>query len=65
MIAELLPRLLDHAYVPEPAPEAVSVVLPPEQIVSVPEMEALGRLLTVTVEVSVSVQPFPSVTVTV
>lgn len=61
----LLPRLLDQAYVPAPAPEAVNVVLPPLQIVVVPVMAAVGSVLTVTVAVSVSVQPLPSVTVTV
>jgi hypothetical protein len=53
----------DQAY--PGAPAAVSVVLAPLHIVVVPPMEAVGRLFTVTVEVSVSVQPLPSVTVTV
>jgi hypothetical protein len=60
---ELLPRLSDHAYVG--APEAVSVVLVPLQIAITPPIEATGRLFTVTVAVSVSVQLLPSVTVTV
>jgi hypothetical protein len=63
VIAELLPRLSDHAYTP--APEAVSVVLVPLQIVVSPLMEATGSALTVTVTLSVSVQPFVLVIVTV
>ena len=47
------------------APEAVSVVLDPLQIEITPPIEAVGRLFTVTVAVSVSVQLLPSVTVTV
>ena len=47
------------------APEAVKVVLVPLQIVVTPPIEATGRLFTVTVAVSVSVQPLVSVTVTV
>ena len=47
------------------APEAVSVVLDPLQIVVTPPIEATGRLCTVTVAVSVSVQLLPSVIVTV
>ena len=47
------------------APEAVSVVLDPLQIVVTPLIEAVGRLFTVTVAVSVSVQLLPSVIVTV
>lgn len=61
--AELLPRLLDHAYVP--APEAVRTVLLPVQMVVVPVITATGRAFTVTDDVSVSVQPLLSVTVTV
>lgn len=61
----LLPRLFAHAYVPAPAPEAVSVVLPPVQMVVVPPMAAVGRLFTVILAVSLSVQPLMSVTVTV
>ena len=63
VIAELLPRLSDHAYTL--APEAVSVVLVPLQIVVIPLMEATGSAFTVTVELSVSVQPFVLVIVTV
>jgi nicotinamide riboside transporter PnuC len=63
VIAELLPRLSDHAYTP--APEAVSVVLVPLQIVVSPLMEATGSAFTVTVTLSVSVQPFVLVIVTV
>jgi hypothetical protein len=60
---ELVPRLPDHKNVE--APEAVSVVLDPLQIVVTPLIEAVGRLFTVTVAVSVSVQLLPSVIVTV
>jgi hypothetical protein len=47
------------------APEAISVVLVPLHIVITPPIEATGRLFTVTVAVSVSVQLLPSVIVTV
>jgi hypothetical protein len=47
------------------APEAVSIVLVPLQIAITPPIEATGRLFTVMVAVSVSVQLLPSVTVTV
>jgi hypothetical protein len=60
---ELLPRLSDQAN--WDAPEAVSVVLDPLQIVVTPLITAVGRLFTVTVAVSVSVQLLPSVIVTV
>jgi hypothetical protein len=63
VIAELLPRLSDHANTL--APEAVSVVLVPLQIVVTPLMEATGSAFTVTVALSVSVQPFVLVIVTV
>jgi hypothetical protein len=46
-------------------PLAVSVALVPLQIVLTPLIAATGRLFTVTVAVSVSVQLLPSVTVTV
>ena len=59
----LLPSISDHAYAG--APEAVSVVLDPLQIVVTPPIEAVGGLFTVTVAVSVSVQLLPSVIVTV
>jgi hypothetical protein len=49
----------------EVPPLAVSVVLPPAQIVCVPLIEAVGSVFTVTDAVSVSVQPLASVTVTV
>lgn len=60
----LLPRLFDHAYIPAPAPEAVSVVLPPVQTEVVPLIDAVA-VATVTVAVSESVQPSAAVTVTV
>ena len=60
---ELVPRLPDHKNVE--APEAVSVVFVPLQIVVTPLITAVGRLFTVTVAVSVSVQLLPSVIVTV
>ena len=59
----VIPRLPDHVYVP--APEAVSVVPEPLQIVVPPLIIAVGSVFTVTVAVSLSVQPLPSVTVTV
>ncbi len=43
----------------------MSVVLLPEQIVVTPLMEATGSAFTVTVTVSISVQPFALVIVTV
>ena len=63
MIPALLPRLFDHAY--KPAPEAVRVVLVPLQTVVIPLMAARGSEFTVTVAVSLSVQPLLFVTVTV
>ena len=63
VIPGALPRPPDHAYVP--APEAVSVVPELLQIVVVPLIIAVGSAFTVTVAVSLSVQPLPSVTVTV
>jgi hypothetical protein len=59
----LLPRLFDHAY--KPAPVAVRVVLVPLQTVVIPLMTARGSGFTVTVAVSLSVQPLLFVTVTV
>ena len=63
VIAELLPKLFDHAYTL--APEAVSVVLVPLEFVVRPLMESSGSAFTVTVALSVSVQPFVLVIVTV
>jgi hypothetical protein len=48
-----------------PPPEAVSVVLPPEQIDVVPVILAAGSAVTVTVLLAVAVQPAAVVTVTV
>ena len=47
------------------APDAVNVVVPPEQIVPVPEMLITGLLVTVTVVVAVAEHPFDPVTTTV
>jgi hypothetical protein len=46
-------------------PLAVSVVLPPAQMVVVPDIPAIGNVFTVTVSVAVEVQPLAPVTVTV
>jgi hypothetical protein len=61
LIWEVTPLLQEYVN----PPEAVSVVLTPAHIVVFPLIDAVGRLFTVTVAVSVSVQLLPSVTVTV
>jgi hypothetical protein len=57
------PKLFDHAYVPPPL--AVNVVLCPEQIVKVPDIDAVGRVFTTTVALAVVIHEFAPVTVTV
>ena len=61
-MAALFPRLFDQENIS--APEPVSVVLPPLQIVVIPLMAATGSAFTTTVTISLSVQPLPLVTVT-
>ena len=61
--AALFPRLFDQVNIPEP--DAASIVLLPLQIVVTPLIAATGRAFTTTAAVSLSVQPFPLVTVTV
>ena len=50
LTAAVLPKLFDHAYVPPPL--AVNVVLCPEQIVKVPDIDAVGDGFIVTVVVT-------------
>jgi hypothetical protein len=63
LTAAFAPKLFDHAYVPPPL--AVKVVLCPEHMVKVPDIDAVGGVFTTTVALAVVVHEFAPVTVTV